>query len=87
MSCLDIPTVNEILYNRERLRLESCFTKRPNLYKVGEWVRFRFGTLIRRGRISNAMCHNGICTYHIVTSCGTWYREIGQDAIISQIQR
>lgn len=45
--------------------MDSVYTKRPNRYNVGELVKFHFGTVIRTGRISNAFCANGMCSYHI----------------------
>ncbi len=52
---LDTPTINEIIYNRPHERSVSAYTVRPNKYHRGEYVKFRFGTVIREGRITTAM--------------------------------
>lgn len=85
MSYLDAPTINEIIYNKPRKRMDSVYTKRPNLYNVGELVKFHFGTVIRTGRISNAFCVNGMCSYHIEGEHGTWYRGIDECYILNKI--
>lgn len=79
----EVPTINEIYYQRQSHRENnpSVVSARPNKYKVGQIVRFVVDSLIRVGRISNAMCRNGLCTYHIEVQGGVWYREIDQDAI------
>ena len=82
-------TINEIQFQRmarqERhtpgLRL---FTN--NKYRQNDRVVFNFSGLIRRGRISNCFCDNGICTYHIVADGGVWYREISEQDIISKYE-
>lgn len=84
MRAYEVPTVNEIFYQRQsaiEIRRNNIVSTRPNRYKAGQYVRFVVDTLMRVGRISNAMCRNGVCTYHIETENGTWYREIAQDAI------
>lgn len=73
---IEAPTINEIIYNRAHERSVSAYTVRPNKYHRGEYVKFRFGTVIREGRITNAMCVNGLCFYHIEGEHGTWYHEI-----------
>lgn len=87
MNCYDTPTINEIRYQREsQIENTSVISIRPNKFKVGQIVRFVVDSLIRVGRISNAMCRNGVCSYHIETAGGTWYREIAQDSILKVIQ-
>lgn len=87
MKSYEVQTINEIYFQRvsKQENNTSVVTKRPNKYKVGQIVRFTVDSLIRVGRISNAMCRNGICTYHIEIEGGVWYREINQDAITSVI--
>ena len=87
MSYYDTPTINEIRYQREsQIENMSLISIRPNKFKVGQIVKFVVDSLIRVGRISNAMCRNGVCSYHIETAGGTWYREIAQDSILKVIQ-
>lgn len=81
----DAPTINEIIYNRLRKRSESAYTVRPNKYHRGEYVKFCFGAIIRKGRITNEMCVNGLCFYHIEGEHGTWYREIYESDIINRL--
>ncbi|MBO4965942.1 MAG: hypothetical protein J6C81_06725 [Muribaculaceae bacterium] len=82
---LEAPTINEIIYNRAHERSVSAYTVRPNKYHRGEYVKFRFGTVIREGRVTTAMCINGLCFYHIEGEHGTWYREIYESDIINRI--
>ena len=81
----DAPTINEIVYNQPRKESVSAYTTRPNKYHHGEYVKFRFGTVIREGRITNEMCVNGLCFYHIEGEHGTWYREIYESDIINRL--
>lgn len=82
---LDTPTINEIIYNRPRRESVSAYTVRPNKFHRGEYVKFRFGTIIRTGRITAATCINGLCFYHIEGAHGTWYRGIYESDIINKI--
>lgn len=80
-------TINEIQYrkidrkNRHNPGLR-LFTN--NKYRRNDRVVFNFSRPIRRGRISNCFCDNGICTYHIEADNGVWYREISEQDIISK---
>lgn len=82
---IETPTINEIIYNRPRRASVSTYTTRPNKYHHGECVKFHFGTVIRKGRITNEMCVNGLCFYHIEGEHGTWYREIYESDIINRL--
>lgn len=82
---IETPTINEIIYNRPRKASVSTYTTRPNKYHHGECVKFHFGTVIRKGRITNEMCVNGLCFYHIEGEHGTWYRGIDECYIMNKI--
>lgn len=88
MNYYDTSTINEIRFQREGKSENNTniISIRPNKYKVGQIVRFVIDTLIKVGGISNAMCRNGICTYHIEVPGGARYREIDQDAIKSIVK-
>lgn len=85
MNTFEAPTINEIIYNRPRKDRVSAYTKRPNKYHRGEYVKFHFGSVIREGRITNEMCVNGLCFYHIEGYHGTWYQEIYESDIINRV--
>lgn len=78
----EVPTINEIMLNKQEKRNPNLVSFRPTRYKVGQYVVFKFGNLIRRGRITTEICHNGVCSYHIETQEHTWYRGIAQEEII-----
>lgn len=84
MNCDYAPTINEIIFNRKPRIIEG-YSSRPNKYRVGEWVEFSFCGLIRRGRITHAICDRGVRTYNIVAAHGTWYQEIEESNITSKI--
>lgn len=80
-------TINEIQYRK--IDRKCCHNLglrivTNNKYRRNDRVVFNFFGLIRRGRISNCFCDNGICTYHIETDDGVWYREIPEHDIISK---
>lgn len=81
---LQTPTINEILFNRKDKHKASPYTIRPSLYHRGDIVAFKFGKLIRHGRITTEMHNNGMSSYHIESSNGTWYRGINEEDIISK---
>ncbi len=81
----EAPTINEILLNRKKRKPDSSYTKRPNLYQVGDNVVFVFSGLRKTGRITNAFCINGMCMYHIETPTHTWYQDIDQQSIIQRV--
>ena len=80
-----IPTINEIAFNAIDANVVSLYngavTYRPNRFRVGQRVKFFFNGRTLQGNISNTFCRNGVCTYHIVTTSGGWYREIEQENI------
>lgn len=80
MNCDYAPTINEIIFNRKP-RIVECYSLRPNKYRVGDWVEFSFCDVIRRGRITHAICDRGVRSYNIVTTNGTWYQEIDESNI------
>lgn len=81
------PTINEIVYNRtdpvERLNLR--FSTGAGLFRVGDIVRFFFGSVIRSGRVTNSIRHGLSQIYHIETVGHIWYRGIIEADIISKI--
>lgn len=84
MNCDYAPTINEIIFNRKP-RIVEGYSSRPNKYREGEWVEFSFCGLLRRGRITHAICDRGVRTYNIVAAHGTWYQEIEESNITSKI--
>lgn len=82
-----IPTINEIAINaadRDRDRLQSTPTAfRPNRFRVNQRVAFFFMGRHLTGRISNAMCRGGVCSYHIETPGGGWFREIDESQVMA----
>lgn len=80
-----IPTINEIAINAaDRDRLQSTPTAfRPNRFRVNQRVAFFFNGRQLTGRISNAMCRGGICSYHIETPGGGWFREIDESQVMA----
>lgn len=84
MMYTEVPTINEIMLNKPEKRNPNLVSFRPTRYKVGQHVVFKFGNLIRRGRITTEICHNGVCSYHIETASHTWYRGIDQEQIIGE---
>lgn len=82
-----IPTINEIVLNAIDRHLEKIqdvrTALRPNRFRVNQLVAFFFNGRRLTGRISNAMCRNGVCSYHIETPGGGWFREIDESQIIT----
>ncbi len=82
-----IPTINEIVLNavdRHLERVQDVRTAyRPNRFRVNQRVAFFFNGRQLTGRISNAMCRNGVCSYHIETHGGGWFREIDESQVMA----
>lgn len=81
---LQAPTIKEIVFNRQKRRPSCPYTVRPTIYHRGDNVVFKFGTVIRRGRITTVEQYNGISNYHIEGVGGVWYRGIDEEDIISK---
>lgn len=83
------PTINEIIYNRQATPPGKDFRAafEAAAFHVGDLVKFFFGSVIRTGRITNALRHGLSYVYHIETSIHTWYRGIEEDSIISKINQ
>ncbi len=80
-----VPTINEIVYNRREPAERRDFSfSSGQAFKVGDIVRFSFGSIFRTGRITNSLRRGLTYLYCIETVSHSWYRDIPQDNIISK---
>lgn len=81
------PTINEIVYNRPTPaeRRDLSFSTGAGLFRVGDIVRFFFGSVIRSGRVTNSIRRGLTQIYHIEAEGHVWYRGIDEANIISKL--
>lgn len=81
------PTINEIVYNRPTPaeRRDLSFSTGAGLFRVGDIVRFFFGSVIRSGRVTNSIRRGLTQIYHIEGEGHIWYRGIDEANIISKL--
>lgn len=75
------PTINEILYNKWPYKVGVRLSVAYSHYKTGDHVKFRFGSIFRKGRISNIISRGSI-SFHIETPDGVWYHGIPSEDVI-----